>query len=234
MKIYGIGVGPGDKEYLTVKAARILSECDILYCPIKSEGSVSFAYEIIKEYVNPNAKIVNLVFPMNYDKDELNKKWKENAKFIADNTVKNKKIAFIVIGDVMLYSTFLYLKEHLIEEKIDIDFIPGITSFSAISSSLGTPLAMWEEGLAVIPASKDSKFDLNKVLEAFDNVIVMKPSHNPKKIVDSLIKNNLENNFRLITKAGTDEEVIISDIDKIKDKIPYLSTMIIKKNGMNI
>jgi len=230
MNIFAIGVGPGDKEYLTVKAANILSKCDILYRPIKEEGKESFAYEIIKDYVNPKAEIIDLVFPMNYNMNDLNKKWKQNSQIILDKITKDKTIAFIVIGDVMLYSTFLYLKTNLEKNNININFVPGITSFSAISAIIKEPLAMWEEGLAVIPASKDSNFDLNSILKDFDNVIVMKPSHNPKKIIDALIKNNLENNFYLVTKAGTNDEKIITNIEEIKNKIPYLSTLFIKKN----
>ena len=79
-KLYGIGVGPGDPELLTLKAHRILGEADVIFCPEKKKGAGSFAYDIIKGLLkDAGVEIVNLVYPMHSHGDRLQEMWKENA-----------------------------------------------------------------------------------------------------------------------------------------------------------
>ena len=80
MKLYSIGVGPGNKEDVTVRAARILGESPVVFVPVKKLGEKSFAYDIAKDYINDEAEIVELCFPMNYDMEELGRNWRENAR----------------------------------------------------------------------------------------------------------------------------------------------------------
>jgi precorrin-2 C(20)-methyltransferase len=229
MKLYSIGVGPGDSEDITIKATRILGEIPVVFIPVKKEGEKSFAYDIAKKYINPNSEICELIFPMHYDRKKLESYYVFNADKIKEKLSQYKSGAFIVIGDVTMYSTYMYINELLKNHGISIELVPGITSYSKTASLLGIPLAEWEEGLAIVPASKDSKFDLDKIFSDFQNIVIMKPSYNPENIVENLKKHNLENNFSLVCKAGTDEQRIITDINLIKDNIPYLSTMIVKK-----
>jgi precorrin-2 C(20)-methyltransferase len=122
----------------------------------------------------------------------------------------------------------MYIKEVLKGKNINIIYKPGITAFSKAAAILGIPLTEWEEGLAVVPASRDSKFDLDNILKKFENIVIMKPSHNPEKIVETLKRHQLENNFKMIIKAGTEEEKIVDNLEDLKEGIPYLSTIIIK------
>lgn len=232
MKLYAIGVGPGDPMDMTLKAAKALNEAPMVFVPTKKEGVMSFAYDIAKDQINKDAHIEPLVFPMNYNMDELGRAWDVAAKQLIASMKEHEveEACFIVIGDITMYSTYLYIHKALVEAGVEVEFVPGITSYSKIASLLGQPLAMWEEGLAIVPASKDSEFELNHVLDTFENVVVMKPSHNPKALAAAIRNHGLENNFSLITKAGTEEQVIIEDIDRLEEKVPYLSTMLIKKN----
>jgi precorrin-2 C(20)-methyltransferase len=230
MKLYSIGVGPGNKEDVTVRGARILGESPVVFVPVKKPGEKSFAYDIAKEYINEEAEIVELCFPMNYDMEELNRNWKENAVIVREKLEETKTGAFIVIGDVTMYSTYMYIDDSIKAEGVEVELVPGITSYSKVASLLGLPLAKWEEGLAIVPATRDSDFDLDEIFEKFQNIVVMKPSHNPENIVKNLKKHNLEDKFNLIYKAGTQEQKIFTKIDQIENKIPYLSTMLVKKN----
>ena len=92
-KMYGIGVGPGDPELLTLKAHRLLNEADVIFCPEKAKGAGSFAFDIIKEHLkHSKAEIVNLVYPMHYHGEELRKMWERNARCIAEHLQGDRRI----------------------------------------------------------------------------------------------------------------------------------------------
>jgi precorrin-2 C(20)-methyltransferase len=228
MKLYGVGVGPGDSKDVTVGVVEILNNSPVIFVPVKKPGVESAAYKVVKEYIK-GSEIVELVFPMNYNKERLEKQWEENARIIENKLKKNKTGTIITIGDISLYSTAMYIEEILKNKDIDIVLKPGITAYSKIASLLGIPLAKWEEGLAVVPASRNSSFNLENILKNFENVVVMKPSHNPEEIISALKNNNLQDCFKLVVKAGTEEERIVDNLEELKNGIPYLSTMIIKK-----
>ncbi|RKD22497.1 precorrin-2/cobalt-factor-2 C20-methyltransferase [Caminicella sporogenes DSM 14501] len=234
-KFYGVGVGPGDSELITVKAKRILNEVDVVICPEKRKSAGSFAYDIAKEHIKKDVKIIYLTFPMIYDENELQNKWEENALIIAKLLNEGKSVAFITLGDPTVYSTYMYLLPYLKKYDVEVETIPGITSFCSVAGSLNIPIVEWEEGFSVVPLRKGDGDKLIRALDNFENVIVMKPSNDCKILANELIKRGLENNFILISKCGTEEERVITDIDIVKsEKIPYLSTMIIKKNGLKM
>jgi len=229
---YGVGVGPGDSELLTVKAVRLLNEVDIIIAPVKKIGKQSIALDIAMPHLSDDAKIMNLVFPMIYNADELTEQWIKNASIIERELKKGKNIAFITLGDPMLYSTYMYVMELLVKKEIKVETIPGINSFSAIASICGVPLTAGNETLTVIPLRKDCT-RVKKALEEFDNIIVMKPSGASKELAQLLIEHKLENNFVMVSKASQDKEEISYDITKLQDgDIPYLTTILIKKNGL--
>ncbi|MTI65214.1 MAG: precorrin-2 C(20)-methyltransferase [Firmicutes bacterium] len=229
-KFYGIGVGPGDKELLTIKATKILKEIDIIICPESVKGKGSIALNICSEYLKDDVEILPLTFPMTYDENVLKKKWKENSDIIYKKLKSGKDVAFLTLGDPSVYSTYMYLLPHLKEKDVLINTIPGITSFSSIANNLNIPLATSEETIGILPLRKDAN-KLENFLDNYDNVIIMKPSHASKKIAEVLIKKGYENNFVMVSKSGTDKEKVVTDINRLKnEKVPYLSTVIVKKN----
>ncbi|WDV45771.1 precorrin-2 C(20)-methyltransferase [Clostridiaceae bacterium M8S5] len=228
-KLYGVGIGCGDPELLTVKATKILKSADIIICPYK-ENKNSFALEIAKDYINKKAQILRLLFPMTYEHEELQKRWEENALLIAQKVKEGNVVAFITLGDPTVYSTYMYIMPFIKKQNIEVETIPGVTSFCSVASSVNTPISKWEENFCIVPLRKGVDNNLSSALDNFDNIIVMKPSNNCVQLAEELIKRNLENNFVLVSKCGTSEEEVIRDIEVIKSKkIPYFSTMLIKK-----
>ncbi|MBS4538573.1 precorrin-2 C(20)-methyltransferase [Clostridium sp. D2Q-11] len=231
-KFYGIGVGPGDPELLTIKATKILKTIDIVICPESKKGQGSIALNIAKDYLPVNVEILYLNFPMTYDEEILNKAWSDNANTIYTLLNNDKNIGFLTLGDPMIYSTYMYLIPHLKLKHISIETIPGITSFSALASRVNIPLTSGEETLGIIPLRKNIE-GLEKALENFDNLIIMKPSNEHEQLGETLKNKNLENNFVLVSKCGTVEEKISYDIRDLTDKkVPYLSTLVIKNRGL--
>ncbi|MCH4888266.1 precorrin-2 C(20)-methyltransferase [Acidaminobacter sp. JC074] len=232
-KLYGIGVGPGDPEYLTLKAKRIMNSVDVLICPSKSEDAESFAYEIVKPNMeNKDVEVLKMIFPMHYKTHDLKKKWAENGKVISDLLSQGKTCGFITLGDPTVYSTFIYTLPYIDDAVMDLELIPGITSFCAVASEIKQPLMVWEESLKVMPVRKNSKDHLIQAVGEHDNLVLMKPSSDTQAIVEAIRHHGLENNFMLISKVGTEGSHMIRDIEVLENtKLPYLSTMIIKKGG---
>lgn len=230
-KLYGIGVGPGDPELLTLKAIKTLEKADVIICPKGKKGGDSIALEIAREHINPLAEIKLQVFPMVYCQDTLESHWQENIRGIEEDLAEGKKVAFITLGDPLLYSTYIYILKVLKEKNYDIETIPGITSFGATASTVNLPLAEGDETLTILPLIKEEE-PMEKALTTSDNLVVLKVSHDPKGLATKLRKYDLEKNFVMISKCGHGDENITSDIRDLEEKeVPYLSTVIIKKGG---
>ena len=227
-KVYGIGVGPGDKDLLTVKAVKILNSVDTIFVPISKEGRSSVAYEIIKEVLNDDKtkNIVELLFPMSKDINYLKKHWEDAFKSIKE---ANGKVALITIGDPTLYSTFSYVWNYLNENDIPVEIINGIPSPFASAGRLNIPLVEGDENIAILPQGKD----LEKYLGVFDTIIVMKTKRlgeKLKKLVDEEHKNDYI--VGIVSKACCEDEIIqMGKIEEINfdDVNEYLSLAVIKK-----
>ena len=230
-KLYGIGVGPGDPELLTLKAHRLLREADVIFCPEKEKGAGSFTWNIVQGLLKDSgAKIVHLVYPMHYHGKRLREMWEENARRIAEYVEGEKTGVFITLGDPAVYSTFMYTLPYIEAAGVPVEVVPGITSFCASACAVKLPLVAWDEDLLVAPVRRNSSQDLGNLLKEHDNIVLMKPSSNPQALLDAIRENKLEENFVLITKTGTGEEKVITDFGELEQyDIPYLSTVIIKK-----
>ncbi|RBP41560.1 precorrin-2 C(20)-methyltransferase [Garciella nitratireducens] len=225
---YGVGVGPGDPKLLTLKAVEIIQSVDVLICPEGKKDKGSVALEIIKDYMKSDTELLKLTFPMVYKEGKLKEEWQRNIEIIYEKLQEKKKVAFITLGDPMLYSTYLYIFPEIQKRGVKVETIPGIPSFCAVASKSNIPLAKGEENLMVYPLRKNGD-GVDKLMDQFDNLVIMKPSNQVQQLAKILKKRNLENHFVLVTKCGTDEEELIQEIYKLEQGVPYLSTMLIKR-----
>ena len=125
--LYGIGVGPGDKELLTVKAVRAIENSDVVIAPSALEGGESIALETAKEYIKEGTEVVIKHFPMG--KKNRVEKAKEAYEFIEEKLREGKNVSFLTIGDPYVYSTYIHMLKHMEERGFHVETIPGITSF---------------------------------------------------------------------------------------------------------
>lgn len=229
-KLYGIGIGPGDPNLLTLKAKEILDSVHTIFVPKARDGEASCARSILSKIIKRPKKYVELVFPMTKDKERLNSSWQNAAKKVAEVITKEGRAAFVTIGDPFVYSTYIYLL-NAIETKypnIKTETIPGITSFCAASCASGLPLLRQSEKLAVLPVGRDMTI-IEKALKEFDTVVLMKVGAKLKKVTKLLKKLKLINNSVLVSRVGHPNEQIIRDIASIKnEKLGYLSIIIVK------
>ena len=229
-KFYGIGTGPGDSTLVTIKAVNTIKMLDILYTPEPKKGGDSLALSIVKEYVPDTVEIKQRHFPMNNDSVEKMASWDAIAAEIKDDVKAGKEVGFITLGDPMIYSTYVYIMERLMDE-IEVETIPGISSFSNIASNHNYPLVMDTDPLMVIPCTMEEE-KIDAALQTYDCFVLMKVYKNFKEIVQKLEKYDLIDHAILVSNSSQEREEVFTNLrdDKIDEKISYFSTILVNKN----
>ena len=229
--LYGLGVGPGDPELITVKAFRKLQECPVIAYPKKLKGSKSYAHRIVEMYIQPSEKeMLGLVFPMTKDEETLRVEWAKSVEMIYTYLAKGQDVAFVTEGDPMLFSTFIHLMKLMKETHADvpIETVAGISSFNGSANRLGIPLADGDDHVAMIPATENME-DMRRVLETHDAVVFIKVAKVLNEMLDLLEEMDLLYGVHVVTKVTSDEEVIWN-IDELRGvELNYLSCMVVRK-----
>ncbi|MFL0268659.1 cobalt-factor II C(20)-methyltransferase [Candidatus Clostridium radicumherbarum] len=218
-KLYGIGVGPGDKELLTLKAVRTIENCSIIVAPSGMAGGSSIALETAKEYINKDAEVIVKHFPMGGEEQEG--KIYEAFKTIEDRLKKGKDVAFLTLGDPFVYSTYIYLLKYIEEMGYETETIPGITSFCACASLAKEPLVIGDEPLLILPGNKINTIKDEK------HVVVMKVYKLEEEILNTLEKRGF--NYVYIKKAGRDGQEVLRNREEILKNREYMSLIIANK-----
>lgn len=231
-KFYSVGVGPGDFEYMTLKAKRIIESADIIAAPVKAPGEKSAALDIAKKAADISGKpIEELVFSMSKDKTIRLEERRNAAEKIAALLDTGKTVAMITLGDVSLYSTCSYISEHLIKKGFETETAAGVPAFSACAAKARISLCGENETLAVIPAVTLST-NLESIINSFDNIVIMKAGKNTDKIYECLKKLGLTENAVVTSSIGMENELI--EPIKPSGKYGYFTTVIIKKQYFSI
>jgi precorrin-2/cobalt-factor-2 C20-methyltransferase len=226
---YGIGVGPGDPELLTMKAVNTIRKVDVLIAPKTEKKDGSVAYNIAKPYLRDDVEIVYQVFPMVKHFEESIEAWEANMKEILGFLEAGKNVGFLTLGDAMFFSTYIYVFRLLEKKGVNIETIPGIPAFIAIGSHLGWPIVEGNDVLSIIPATAD-KETIEKVMSVSDNVVLMKVYKNFPEIADLLVENKMIDNAVMVSRVGMPDEERIDDILARKDQpVNYLSTVLARR-----
>ncbi len=227
---YGIGVGPGDPELLTVKAISAIKNSAVIIAPKteKKEGSV--ALTIAQPYLRADVEIVYQTFPMVRNFEELPEVFEDNKREILSHLHAGKNVAFLTLGDPMFYSTYIYIFRLLRNSGVTIETVPGVPAFLAIASRLGYPLAYGNDILTVIPATAD-RDKISDALKKSDATVLMKVYKNFGEVVDALTAENMTAAAVLVSRCGLADEKIIADLAAHKaDALNYLSTILTRRS----
>ena len=230
-KLYGIGIGPGDPELITVKGARIISECEHIFTPKARVRSESLALEISQSYVNEKARIHELVFPMTSDRAELDSKWKASAKSVMEVLEQGRDACFLTLGDPLLYSTYIYLIRSLraIKEDIEIVTVPGVMALNAAASLTNFPLGEGKENVTIVPTADDLA-SVREALVAGGTVVLMKIGTRLEAILSLLEETGFIDDAVFVSRAGQKEQYIETDLRKLRGadkKAGYMSIMLV-------
>ena len=225
-KLFGIGVGPGDPELLTVKAINAIKQLDVIIAPKTEKKDGSVALNIASQYIKPETEIVYQVFPMTVGFAEEDTAWQSNKQEILERLQAGKNVGFLTLGDPMFYSTYIYVFRLLQHEAVEIETIPGIPAFCAIGSATNTPIVEGDSILSIIPANMPED-RVRSALKTCDNAVLMKVYKNSDAVIDMLAEEGLAKQAVLASRCGLDDEVIIRDISGEKGrKLNYLSTIL--------
>ncbi len=227
---YGIGLGPGDPELLTLKALNTIQRADCIFVPKSDTKEDSLALEIVKDYVK-GKKVIEQIYPMTKDKQTLNTAWLKAAEEIHTEVKNGHDVVYLTLGDPMTFSTYIYLLRHLntmLPEKA-IHTIPGITSYNAAACAANYPLLTGDERLAVIPVPKDLA-ELRPILESFDTVVMMKVAKKLDEVIQLLEDMKLSENALFASYIGQKDAYLTCDIVSLKGSgMGYMSVLIVKR-----
>jgi precorrin-2/cobalt-factor-2 C20-methyltransferase len=231
-RLYGVGLGPGDPELLTLRAYRLLSQVPVIFVPKKTKQSKSIAKSIVANLTpQMERKIVGMVLPMLRDKERLKDYWQQAANTIWDYLKKGEDCAFVNVGDPLLYGTFIHILETLQKNhpEIEVEIIPGISSINAAAARTIVPLASNDEQIAIISGNREDKI-IRDMLENFDTVVFIKMNNMFDRLLIILEELNLIKKSIYVKRCTTQDEEIVYDISKLKgEKVDYFSLLIVRK-----
>ena len=223
--LYGVSIGPGEPELITLKAMNIISNSRYIATPHTGTGD-SLALSIVSQAIDLSDKeIMKLEFPMTKDKDILAKSHEEAASAIADVLDTGNDVAMLNLGDVTIYSTFAYTMDKLLEKDYNVEVIPGVTSFCASASKLKIGLTTMNEPLHIIPATG---IDLREALQMPGSKVLMKIGKSMPKLIEVLKELNLEDNVYAVENCGLENEKVYKGLDEFNDDMGYFTIVIVK------
>ncbi|AKK27728.1 precorrin-2 C(20)-methyltransferase [Mycobacterium sp. EPa45] len=230
--LYGVGLGPGDPELVTVKAARIIGAADVVAYHSARHGR-SIARGIAEPYLRPGQIEEHLVYPVTTESTEhpggytgaMEDFYRESAQRIAAHLDAGRDVALLAEGDPLFYSSYMHMHTRL-TERFSAVIIPGVTSVSAASAAISTPLVTGDEVLSVLPGTMPVR-ELARRLADADAAVVMKLGRTYPQVREALsIAGRLDEAF-YVERASTDAQRVLAAGDVDTDSVPYFSLVIL-------
>lgn len=222
--LYGVGLGPGDPELITVKGLRLLQRVERVFVAATAPDR-SYALQIAAPYLDAaRQEIVRLVCPPYHDRAALLARWAELAGEVAAAQSDGRDAVFLTEGDPSLYSTFLYLKSALASRRptVPVETVPGVTSATAAAAAAGVPLALWDERVAIVPGTA-AREHVRAALAQFETVVLLKPGHTAGLI-------SAGRRVALVRRAGRPEQAILHGQAALDEADrDYFSLLIVRK-----
>lgn len=223
--LYGIGVGPGDPELLTLKAYRILRDTKYIAFPgkVKEENR---AYNIIAPHLQDfsEKKFVDIYVQMTKDLEILEKNYTLAAEKIMHILEMGEDVALLTLGDPTIYATYMYIHRKIVQAGFTAQIISGVPSFCAAAASLGISLAEREEQLHILPSS----YGIEEGLRLPGNKILMKAGSKLGDVKKQLQKADAQ--VYMVENCSMKTERIMKGADAIDEKAGYLSLLIVKES----
>ena len=221
---YGVGVGPGDPEYMTLKAVRLIKENDVIAVPGKVAKD-AVAYKIAAAVVPELAdkELVPIYMPMVKDRELIDAEHKKAAKLVESYLDQGRNVVYITLGDSTIYCTFSYIQHYLEADGYPVELVAGIPSFCAAAARLNTPLTEWDEPLHVLPAVHKLEDDL----ALGGNYVLMKSASQMAKVKDMLRRSGRK--AVMAENCTMENEKLYRSIDEIPDDAGYFSLIIAKE-----
>ena len=228
--LYGIGIGPGDPEFITLKGLKHLQQAPIIAFPAGRGDRPGVAERIIQPWILPHQQQLPLYFPYVQDPDQLQQAWQAAAAQVWSFLAQGQDVAFASEGDVSFYSTFSYLSQTLqaLHPQVNVETIPGICSPLAAAATLGLPLTWGQQRLAVIPALYQVA-ELEAVLGWADVVVLMKVSSVYEQVWQLLNQYELLDQSYGIDRCGWPDQQVYRNLRAYPQlQLSYFSLLIVQ------
>ena len=228
--LYGVGVGPGAPDLLTLRAVRVLGEVDVILAAASPRNDFSAALDTARPHLRPDVRVQRLEFPMTRDKAVLHEAWRVAAQTTRDVLESGQSAAFLTIGDPLVYSTFGYLMRTLGEcaPHLRVEVVPGITSFQAAAARTRTVLCENGETLRIIPGI-NSKQSLEESLQESDTAVILKAYRNLPAIAEALDATQRLDSCLLASHVEQPAESVRQGLGGLEGTPPYMSLILSRK-----
>ena len=223
--LYGIGVGPGDPELMTLKAHRLISTARVVAYPAPDDGD-SFARRIAADTIPGDAEEIPMIVPMRADRFPAQQVYASAAERIATHLDQGTDVAVLCEGDPFFYSSFMYLFARL-GTRFPVEIVPGVTSLTACAAALKRPLTSRNDVLTVLPGPLPDA-EMRPRIEAAQAIAIMKVGRHLGRIRALLGDMGLTTNASYIERASLDVEHV-SSLRQAPEKAPYFSMILIYK-----
>ena len=222
--LYGVGVGPGDPEYMTLKAVRLIRENEVIAVP-GPVAEETVAYQIAVQAVPElsGKTLVPVVMPMTHDREEMNRNHDLAADTVESYLKEGQNVVFLTLGDPTIYSTYLYVQKRVQAHGYQTELVSGITSFCAAAARANVSLVEWSEQLHVLPAVHR----LESELDLPGNYVLMKSGRKMNQVKEMLRKSGRD--VVMVENCGMETEQIYHGVDEIPDDAGYYSLIIAKE-----
>jgi precorrin-2/cobalt-factor-2 C20-methyltransferase len=228
-KLYGVGVGPGDPELMTLKALKSIMAADILAIPMTGKREHT-ALSIVNGLVDLEGKEQYFAhMPMTKNLDELEKCHEKVAVDIVSYLDQGKNVVFLTLGDPTIYSTYCYIHSRVMNKGYDAEIIPGVPSFCAVAARLNQPLCEMGEPLHILPASYG---DVEEYLDWKGTKVLMKSGKEFDRVRQLLIDKGLLEKSKMVSRCGMEQEEIFTDITKAETEASYFSVIVVKERNI--
>ena len=226
--LYGVGLGPGDPELMTLKAHRLLNECKIIAYPAPDDGP-SFARSIAAHYLSADHQEIAIVIPMRVQRFPARRVYDEAAVKIAIHLDAGRDVVVLCEGDPFFYGSFMYLYQRLVG-KYTIEIVPGVSSLMASAAALGRPIAARNDILTVIPAPLDNAI-IARRLEEGEAIALIKIGRHFERIGRLIAAAGLTASAGYLERVSLGNQKIMPLGQVSAKEVPYFSMILIYKGA---
>lgn len=225
--LYGIGLGPGDPELMTLKAHRLISGADVVAYPALVGGQ-SFARSIAANFLKPDAREIVIEVPMQVERGPAQTAYDTGAVAIAEVLEAGQDVVVLCEGDPLFYGSFMYLQARL-AGRFEVSVVPGVNSVNASASASGLPLVARNEVLTILPGPMDVA-EMAIRITAVDAVAILKVGRHLGKIRTVLTELGLVDRAVYVERASLPEQRVLP-LAQAPDEAPYFSMILVTKGA---
>jgi precorrin-2/cobalt-factor-2 C20-methyltransferase len=228
-RLAGVGIGPGDPELLTLKAARLIHESDVVFAPVRRVGDRSLALEIVGDHIDGcRQEVIVVPFPESREGET----WELAARCVVEGLGDDRKGVFLTEGDPLLFGSFGHVAAavRILRPDLEIEIVPGVTSVTAAAAAAGVALTDYEDRLAVVPATADLA-RIEHALVAFDCVVILKIGSTLGPLLQTLGRLGLSEHAVYVRRCGWPDQQIVRDVTTLVASPPrdYFALLIVRR-----